>query len=500
MLRHALNSALLAGGAAAIALPVGTLLAVLIAKFRLPGRRIAAAALGLLLFLPLYVQLSGWDAAFGKVGWFTLMLGSGPRPWLEGMAGAIFVHGITAVPWVALIVGLGLRQVDPRQEQAALLEASPLVVLARITLPQCWSFLVAAALWVAISTASEMTVTNIYLIAPEDMTYTEQFYMNFSLASDATRASLGLLPALIGLALLIAATFWLLAKLTSRRVLAGSSRNIVFPAGISALPLTALLWVAVLVLLGVPLASLLVKAGFDVTLIGGMRHRGWSAAKAWEVISQTPGLFRYEFGWTAAIALPAATLAVVFGILLAWPARRGGWRVLPALAVCVISLAIPGPLIGVASIFLFNREEWGLAWLYDETLVPSILTTTVHALPLAVLMAWHSFATLGDDQLAAAALDGSGPVRTLWLIALPQRGPALVGAWIASFAVAAGDLAWSLLVLPPGVDTLPRRVFGLVHAGVEEQVAGICLIVVLAYALLAGLILSLVPPRSYTAK
>jgi iron(III) transport system permease protein len=112
---YALNSTILAAGAAAIALPIGTLLAVLIVKLALPGRRIAAAGLGLLLFLPLWVQLSGWDAALGKLGWFTLAFGGGPRPWLAGMPGAIFIHGVTANPGVALIVGVGLAQVDRKQ-------------------------------------------------------------------------------------------------------------------------------------------------------------------------------------------------------------------------------------------------------------------------------------------------------------------------------------------------------------------------------------------------
>src|SRR5262245_53006811 len=70
------NSGLLAAGATAIALPLGTLLAVLLGRFALPGRRQAVALLGVLLFLPLYVQLSGWDAAVGKLGWFTLLTGA----------------------------------------------------------------------------------------------------------------------------------------------------------------------------------------------------------------------------------------------------------------------------------------------------------------------------------------------------------------------------------------------------------------------------------------
>src|SRR5439155_14489314 len=116
-----LNSAILATGAVAIAFPLGTLLAILLTKFPVPGRGAAVACLGVLLFLPLYVQLSGWDAALGKLGWYSLAHGSLAEPFLAGMRGAIFVHGIAAVPWVALLVGIGCWQIDPTQEEAALL-------------------------------------------------------------------------------------------------------------------------------------------------------------------------------------------------------------------------------------------------------------------------------------------------------------------------------------------------------------------------------------------
>ncbi len=493
-----LNSAILAGGATVIALPLGTLLALTIGRLRLAGWRIAAMLVGMLLFLPLYVQLSGWDAALGKLGWFTLAFGTGPRPWLDGMFGAIFVHGVAAIPWVALIVGLGLTQVDSRQEEAALLDTSPLTVLWLITLPQCAGFIAAAVLWVVVSTATEMTVTNVYVIDENQRTFTEQFYMNFSLAADATEATLGVLPGLVGLAVVIVAALVVLARLTSRRLLAGASREVSLPLGVSGLVLSLLQWLIVLTLIGVPVASLVAKAGFVVTETAGVRHRGWSATKAWEEVSKTPALFGEELGWTLAIALPAACVAVVLAVLLAWPARRGGSWAWPAMIVSTLCLAIPGPLVGVATIEVFNGSWSGpLSWLYHETLVPTILTVTIHALPIAVLVAWHSFASLRDDELAAAALDGAGTLATLWRIALPQRWPALAGAWLAALAVAAGDLAWSLLVIPPGVDPVPRRVFGLVHAGVDEQVAGICLVMIGAYAVMAGLYFGIVRWRRY---
>src|SRR5213083_2970470 len=138
------NSAILAAGAIAIALPIGTLLAVVLTKLSFPGRRAAIACLGVLLFLPLYVQLSGWDAALGKLGWYSLAHGSLAEPFLAGMRGAIFVHGIAAVPWVALLVGIGCWQIDPTQEEAALLVLPPRLVLWRITLRQALPFIFSA--------------------------------------------------------------------------------------------------------------------------------------------------------------------------------------------------------------------------------------------------------------------------------------------------------------------------------------------------------------------
>jgi iron(III) transport system permease protein len=495
------NTAVLAGGAIAIALPLGTLLAVLVARCDMPGRRVAMACLGLLLFLPLYVQLSAWDAAVGKLGWFSILFGRIDQPWLEGMRGAIWVHAMAAVPWVALIVGLGLAQVDRRQEESALIDASPLIVLWRITLPQCRAFVFTAALWVAVSTTSEMTVTNIYLIAPGSQTLTEQFYMTFSLTGGnpvpgtaANPPAEGSAPvaaftAFVAFAGLVAASIYGLSRLVRQRVLVQAAPHGVvqlFRGRFARFMAGLLAWVLVVLLLGVPLVSLISKAGFVVVNSAGIRQRSWSLAKSVEVVAQVPTEFAQELQSTLLIALSAATAALVLAVLLTWPARRGGWPALVAIALAAFAMATPGPVIGVGLIHVFNQPSSPLLiWLYDRTVLAPALAQMIHALPLGIVLAWHSFATLSDDVLAAAALDGAGPGRQLWLIAIPQRLLALCSVWLAAFAVAAGDLAWSLLVIPPGLDTLQRRVFGLVHSGVEEQVAGICLFVMGVYALLS---------------
>ena len=509
--RIILNSAWLALSAAAIALPLGTFLALLLMRFAVGGRRLAAACLVLLLFLPLVVQVSGWDAALGKLGWYTLALGSGGRPWLSGMTAAIFLHGIAAVPWVALIMCVGLSQVDSRQEEAAHLETSPQGVLLGVTLPHCASFLTAAGLWVAVATANDMTVTNIYLNDPRQMTYTEQFYMNYSAAADARPAVLAVLPGLAAFVVVILAALWLVTRLSACRVLVGA---VAFhtPAVDGRCWLSTLaLWLPLGLLVLVPLASLVSKAGFVVEEHGAGRVRSWSMVKCASEIARIPAHFDQEIEYTMLTAIGAATLASVVAIALAWPARRGGWRAIGATTATILALATPGPVVAVGLIYLLNhrippylplgegRSESWLILLYDKTLVVPTLAQAIHALPLTIVVYQYSFATLADDELAAAQLDGAGPFRSLWLIALPQRWLAIAGAWLAALAVAAGDLAWSNLVIPPGGDTVQRRIFGLVHAGVEEQVAALCLVATVAYAVLALAIVWLMDARPVAA-
>jgi iron(III) transport system permease protein len=141
-------------------------------------------------------------------------------------------------------------------------------------------------------------------------------------------------------------------------------------------------------------------------------------------------------------------------------------------------------VVALAIIRLFNQPDiGGLIWLYDHTLAAPWLATSVRALPAAILVTWFAILSLPSDLLDAAAIDGLGPVAQFRHVVLPLRWPALVVAWLVAFIIATGDLSASILVTPPGMFTVPVRVFGLLHAGVDDQVAGLCLVTVLLYAI-----------------
>lgn len=490
--RAVMQSAILAGAAAAVAVPLGTLLAVLVVRTALPGRRAAMWLMVMLVLTPLHVHLAGWDAALGKLGWLTLAFGQLDRPPLEGMPGAIVVHAAAAVAWVAVIVAAGLVHLPVGPEEAAWTSVPPWVVLGRITLPQVRPLVLVAALYAALSTTSDMTVTNVYLVRPAEQTATERFYMTFAMEGEPGPALRGALPALgVGVVAVGAMLWGTVPRLMRRGSLPG--RPLVFPLGRWRWPLAAAVWLVLGGLAGLPLASLVIKAGQAIALQEGVRQRHWSLAACLLRVASAPWQFAREGRDTLAVASGAAALSLAAAAGLAWGWRRGGWRRRLASAVLLITLVTPGPLVGVALILLFNHDlpphlpwqegkSW-LLWLYDDTPLAPMLAQAIRALPLVGLLLGYSFGTLRDNLLAAAALDRVPPWTIFWRIVLPLRWRAVAAAGLVAWAIAAGDLAWSHLVTPPGVDLLQRRVFGLLHAGVEEQVAAITLVQLGFYAL-----------------
>jgi len=133
-----------------------------------------------------------------------------------------------------------------------------------------------------------------------------------------------------------------------------------------------------------------------------------------------------------------------------------------------------------------NRPEIpGLFELYDHSILAPWLALGFRSLPAALLVLWHGFRTVPQAVLDSAAVDGAGSVGQLLRIVLPMRWPTVVLAWLVGLAVAIGDLAASILVVPPGLTTLSIHIFGLLHYGVEDQAAAICLAMIGLFAVVA---------------
>lgn len=475
------NTTLLAAGVCGISLPLGAFLGLVMAKINVPGRRLLWLVLGAALFVPLYVFAGAWQAALGYGGWATNWLPRGPddQPWLQGWPAAVWIHAAAAVPWAALLTAVALRSVERSLEEQSLIDADGWHVVVRVSLRRAAGGLFAAGVWIAAQTAAEITITDLFQVR----TFAEEAYIEASLggftgaiepiglggAEFLNGAAVFVTAALIGVLL---AVHWFPPAALS----VGGAPWQWTPSRYRWI-WTSLAMLVIAVLYALPLASLAWKAG----LVFGPEGPHFSVAKATRLVGESPVIYRREVFWSLVSGLAAAIAATSMALALAWAVRifRRASSVICTLVA--ISLATPGPLLGVATIAVLNQPNDSplhfFAWLYDHTLAAPIAVQTVRALPLAVLFLWSQLATLPQHLLDAARSEGAGRWRTLLRIVVPLRAPAIIFCAAATLLVATAETAATLLVAPPGATLLSVRVFGLLHYGADDQVAAICLAV-----------------------
>jgi molybdate transport system permease protein len=128
-------------GALAVCLAVGVPLAWVLARSRLPGRSVVRAVVLLPMVMPPVVGGVALLFAFGRGGVVPL-----PVTLPFTTAGAVVAEAFVALPFLVLATEAGLRQLDPRlEEAAAALGAGPWARFRHVTLPLLGPSLAAGA-------------------------------------------------------------------------------------------------------------------------------------------------------------------------------------------------------------------------------------------------------------------------------------------------------------------------------------------------------------------
>ena len=284
----------LSASAILIAIPIGTWLAWTIVRTDLPARRLLGGILLFTVAMPLYLQAAAWNAGFGQQGWWQLSRsGLAGEPFLFGFRGAALVHGLVAIPWTVLIVGSELWLARRDQEEAALLDGSQSQVVFTITVPRIAMAALAAMLWIAVTVAGEITVTDLYQVR----TYAEELYVGFAIdtlegESTVAPATMGAMPGMIMLGGLTLGVFFIGWHLWWR---AGTLEQLGEPRRVRLgrwrWPILASVVLVLFLLVDVPLLNLFYKCGVTVDQVEETRLRGWSFGKAMTLLATAPFTF-----------------------------------------------------------------------------------------------------------------------------------------------------------------------------------------------------------------
>jgi iron(III) transport system permease protein len=465
------NTFALIAGTVCVALPVGTAAAVLLYRTDLPGRRLLRAFTILTLFVPLSVLATAWQLALGGAGLWT---GAGQR-WAEGLAPAICVHAVAALPWIILIVGHGLRWVEPELEEDALLAAGPWRVLWYVTLPRSRGVIVAAAVWVALQVSGEVAVTDLMRVD----TLAREVYNEFSLgANDAVaRAVLMSLPLVIAAS---AAVFWGLTRLD--RVLPPLAAALAEPRP---LRLGWLRWAWFVVVLGmigffcgVPLASLVWKTG----LSGYPGEWSWSAFET--VFSKTMHAEGWLIGKSIVMAGLSAALAASIGLLLCWLALDAPGFRRAVFVLIAVTWVVPGPILGLglkatiqALVDAGAPRVLTVPLYYGPSPLPVLWAQILHFLPCAVVGLWPVVRLLPPELRDSMRVDGATPVQELRHLVWPLVRRAWLALAVVITALALGEIgAVAMRVETPDWVTFAHELFNRMHFGQPPDVAALCLV------------------------
>ncbi len=329
------------------ALPLGVLLAFFLFRTDAWGARLLLVLVGLAAFVPLPLHATAWLGAFGNAG---RMQALGVRPILVGLGGAAVVHALAALPWVILIAGAGLSAVEPELEDAARLDLNPLQVFFQVTLRRSMGAITAAALGVAILVATDMTVTDLLQIR----TYAEEAYLQYSLGRGPGGAALAALPPLAVLGTLILIIGQALERFDPARLVSSFRPRESWPLGRDRKACGLVLIAVIGNALAMPLYSLIWRAG----RVGGRAGAGvspsWSLSGFAGTLGYAADEIREPMEMTLVCTMIAAIVTAVLAAALAWTARRSrAWRIV-TLGVLALTLAVPGPVAGMALVLAYR--------------------------------------------------------------------------------------------------------------------------------------------------
>lgn len=493
------NTLLLVGGTLLLALPAGIVSAFLLYRTDVPLRELWRFLTVLALFVPLPLFASAWQATLGSGGWLPTAswstpppgdpdappVGPGWKPWAHGLGAATWVHGVAALPWVILIVGQGLRWVEPELEEDASLVMSPWRVLWSVTLVRARGAVMAAAAWVTLQTAGEISVTDMMQVR----TFAEEIYYQFVLGdSSALARSVAVnIPVVIAVAaLVIALTFALESSLPPLADMKETERDggLRFALGRARAPALILMLVMVATLAGLPLLSLVWKAG----LSGSPEvFSATAAARQVAEVFQTKGAL---IGRSLLLAAVAGGVTAALALLACWLAVESRSLLMLLLSLMALAWALPAPLIGLGLKelvgYLLDVEDFlGVGHLvrrllYDgPSVLPLLWVALIRFFPCALVLLWPVVRLFPRELRDLAHLDGLRPHQEFLHVVWPILFPAFLRAALAVAILTLGEISAGKFVETPGAQTFAHEVFNQMHYGVKEKLAALCLVLLL---------------------
>lgn len=461
---------ILAFGLVIIAIPLGGILAFLMVRTDLPGRRIIEPLILVPIFVSPMVLGFGYVVAAGPVGFFSQWAQQliGFVPWnIYSMFSIVVIAGLTHVPHAYLYISSALRSVGSDVEEAArTVGATPLQVMTSVSLPMVRpSILYACVLLFFLG----LEVFGLMLVLgdPEGN--------------------------------MVLATY--LYKLTNK--LGTPSYHLMAAVVVAWLTVT----------IGVPLLGVALRAFISNWGVGVSLWDELSLA-TFHNIWQQPNLLRAIVN-SMAIGIIGGALAVICYLFVGIAMHRKADNVTRFLDYSVlVPRAVPGLLAGLAFLWVFLfvpmwldqslKHGWLSAlpvadWLREHLIVQlRALRNTIFSVWLAYTVVWMAYGLrlisstllqVGPELEEAARSTGASRGQITRHVTVPLSRYGLIGSWLLMFLIFEREYSTGVYLLSPGTETIGSMLVSLWAAGAIDIVAALSFINILLVVIGLGIAL-----------
>ncbi|HEV8309136.1 MAG TPA: iron ABC transporter permease [Methylomirabilota bacterium] len=465
------NSLLLSTVATLGAVLIGTPLAVAVSRHPVPGKVLIRTAANLTLLSPPFIGAYSWVVLFGRNGLANQWLQ--PLGWslppIYGYGGILLVFVVQYFPFVFLLVSGALRSVDQSIEDAALsLGSRPRRAFFTAILPVIAPSLTAGALLVFMATMADFGTPMIIgegLRTLPTLMYGE--FINELGGNPSMASTLGSLLILINTTALMAQRYFAFRK----------AYNVVClqPLGLRPLEpgrrwlVTTLIYVVVAVAL-MPAATIVVSSFMPTR--GPVMYAGLSLGNYRTVLHLVPRAIVNTLVLTAAAVLLDVGLGMLISYLLA-RRRSRAHALLDALVM--LAYAIPGTVVGVGLIIVYNRPPLVLTGTWAILLISYF----IRHLPYPVRACTAMLQQI-DVRVEEASISlGVPPFRTFCRVTVPLMFPAIVSGATLAWITTVGELSSSILLYSGPWATMSVEIFTQVfsnHFGTASALATILIV------------------------
>ncbi|MGH0277543.1 ABC transporter permease [Sinorhizobium meliloti] len=490
--RPLFNTLSVAVGAISLSLLVGTVLAWLISRTDMFGRRWFATALIVPYMLPAWTFALAWTTLFknrtvgGQPGWLEAT-GLTPPDWLAyGQFPITIILALHYTPFVILLFGSALRRFDSQLEDSArILGAKRHQVALQIILPLMRPALLSSMVLIFAKCLGEFGVPYVLGLPVKFEVLSTSLFR--SIASRQT----GVAGVIAGSIMLIGIiTLWIDARLVRearRFVTIGSkgSMNRQSRLGRMRLPAAGFAATVFLLSVGLPLLTLLLSTVMKMPArftLDNFTLDYW-IGRDLDTIALKTGILLSSDLWTAArntltIVGIASVTSGILGLLVGYVVIRTPVRLLSVYLrqVTFLPYLVPGIAFAAAYLSLFAVPRGPLPALYG-TVVILVLALIADQMPYASRAGISAMTQLGKDPEEAAQVAGAGWLRRMISIVIPVQKGSLVTGVLLPFISGIKGLSLFVILAVPSTDVLTTYSLRLVDYHYTQAANAVVLII-----------------------